>query len=449
MDITRRKFLTSAVAAGSVLRGASATSKVQIGVNARRKRGVIPADFLGLGYEISSVSIPGSLSAKNTAYVELVRKLGRGVVRVGGITADYASFAPQGQAVSTPKGSVVTLANLQDLGSFLHATGWQLIWALNLGTGQIADAVAEAQAVAGAVGHQLLAFEIGNEPDLFNRGSSAHRPSSYQYEDWLAEYRRYKQAIRAKLPDAAFAGPDAASATDWVTRFAADEGKDLKLLTHHYYRECAGPNSTLAKLLQPDPKLGPLLNQLSAATEQSQAPYRICETNSFCGGGKQGVSDTFGGALWALDFLWKLAEAGCAGVNMETGVNQLDFVSWYSPVAGNSARPEYYGMLAFAESVGGEPVEVTTLAGDANVTAYAVVRGQNLVLTIINKDVEHPVEVDVAVQGRFASGKIMRLAAPSVESKEGVTFSYTGERVARQDSSISIHMAAGSAIVIT
>ena len=443
--MTRRMFFTTAVAWA----GAATGSQVQITINTRRKRGVIPRNFLGLGYEISSVSIPGLLSEKNTPYVDLVRKLGHGVVRVGGITADYASFAPQGQAVSTPKSSIVNLANLRELSSFLRATGWQLIWALNLGTRGVAEAVVEAEAVTANIGDKLLAFEIGNEPDLFNRGSSSHRPSTYEYGDWLKEYRHYKKAIREKLPNAVFAGPDAASATDWVTRLAADEGSDLKLLTHHYYRECAGPNSTLDKLLRPDPKLAPLLNQLAAATAQSGVPYRICETNSFCGGGKQGVSDTFGSALWVLDFLWRLADAGCAGVNVETGLNQLDFVSWYSPIAENAAKPEYFGMLAFAQSVGGERVEVTTQAGDVNVSAYAVVHGQITSLTIVNKDVDRPVDVTVTMDRKFSQGKVMRLVAPSIESKQGVTLGDADERLAMKGNTARVHLEQGSAVVIT
>ncbi len=71
---------------------------------------------------------------------------------------------------------------------------------------------------------KLLAFEIGNEPDLFGRGTR-HRPKTYNYEVFLQEFRRYKSAIRARLPNAPFAGPDVAGATDWVTRFAADEGR--------------------------------------------------------------------------------------------------------------------------------------------------------------------------------------------------------------------------------
>ena len=67
------------------------------------------------------------------------------------------------------------------------------------------------------------------------------------------------------------------------------------------------------------------------------------------------MSDTMVGALWTLDYMLLLAQNGCAGVNIETGVNQLGFISPYSPIQDdlhglNSAGVPYYGMLAFAEA---------------------------------------------------------------------------------------------------
>jgi hypothetical protein len=243
----------------------------------------------------------------------------------------------------------------------------------------------------------------------------------------LNEYRRYKAAIRAKLPNAPFAGPDAASATDWVTQFARDEENDLKLLTHHYYRECANPASTLDKLLHPDPKLAPELEKLRAASAASHVPYRICETNSFCGGGKSGVSDTFGAALWVLDFMFTLACADCAGVNMETGMNQLGFISSYSPIGDDehgtySAKPEYYGMLAFAQGSHGQRVVVDCDAAGVNLTAYAVLSDQKrLSVTIINKDVSRDADVSIATNEHLARANALRLTGPSLQSKDGVT----------------------------
>jgi hypothetical protein len=250
-------------------------------------------------------------------------------------------------------------------------------------------AVAEARAVLAVAERHLLAFEIGNEPDLFSR--EKHRQRDYGYDDWLADYRRFKTALRGQFPGIPLAGPDAAGKTDWVTRFAADEGRDAVLLTHHYYREGQNPGSTIEKLLSADPKLQPELDRLRAASQSCGLPYRICEVNSFSGGGRPGVSDTLAGALWALDYMFTLASNGCSGVNIETGVNQLGFISSYSPIgddeAGHySAKPEYYGLLAFSLAGSGEllNVEVATTA-DA-IKAYAVRQGKDtLVLTLINK----------------------------------------------------------------
>jgi hypothetical protein len=240
-------------------------------------------------------------------------------------------------AVSSPFKSVVNDVVLEQLGGFLRATGWQLIWALNLGSGSVEDAIVEARAIQEMAGEHLLAFEIGNEPDIFP--GEKHRPRGYGYDDWLAEYRRYKAALRAQFPHIPFAGPDAADKTDWVTRFAADEGKDCVLLTHHYYREGQNPESTIQKLLGIDPKLQHQLDQLSAASQSAGVPYRICEVNSFSGGGRPGVSNTMAAALWALDYLFTLASNGCSGVNMETGVNQHNFISFLLPYWGRRKGP--------------------------------------------------------------------------------------------------------------
>ena len=428
--------------------------------------GPIAGDFLGLGYEISSVSIPGLLSARNRSYVQLVRNLSReGAIRVGGNTSDYASYTPDQQAVWATKGTVVNDAMLQQLGSFLEATNWKLIWGLNLGSGDEGQAAAEAKAVADAARGHLLAFEIGNEPDLFGRGGG-HRVKPYGYDNYLKEFRRYKAAVRAEVPHAPFAGPDAASETDWVLRFANDEGGDIKLLTHHYYRQCAGPTSTLDKLLGRDPKLAPELEKLQRASSIAHVPYRICEVNSFCGGGKQGVSDTFGAALWVLDYLFTLASAGCGGVNIETGVNQLGFVSWYSPIRRNeagafAAAPEYYGMLAFAEASRGTLVHVNCDAADANISAYAVVAAdRSLFVTIVNKEAALDASVNLVLPRNVGNGRVFRLTAPSLEATAGVSFGgsavsadgkwkpTSSESVKARNGRATIAVPAGSAAVV-
>jgi hypothetical protein len=375
---------------------------------------------MGLGYEISSVSERGLLTASNRAYVQFVRTLApAGVIRIGGNTSDYASWSPNGPAVSSPKATVVDRRGLVDLGTFLRATGWRLVWGFNLGRGSIDQAVDEAAAVAASVGDSLLAFEIGNEPDLF---PGVHRPASYSYADYYAEYRRFKQAIRDKLPNASFAGPDVIIHADWLEQFAGTEAADIKLLTHHYYAEGPpdNPTSTIENLLKPNAILPGLLGRLEAASNSAHVPYRICETNSCFGGGKPGVSDTMAAALWGLDFLFTLAQFSAGGVNMETGVNHLGFLSYYTPMSADGVRPLYYGMLAFALASRGDRIQLTLENAGLNITAYAVRSNSgDLWLTLVNKEAARDARVRAACPG-IATGSAFRLTAPSLSSKDGV-----------------------------
>src|SRR5580692_1456384 len=430
----------------------AAPKAIRVAVDMRKKQGRIADDFTGLGYEISSVATPGLLSAKNHVHVQLVRGLGAGgVIRVGGITSDSASFAADSPVSPAAKATVVNTESLRDLAGFLDATGWRLIWGLNLGSGDAQSAADEAVAVAAAVKDKLVAFEIGNEPDGFAGDTfSAHRPKTYGYDDFLKEYRAYKAAVRSKLPGAPFAGPDASYRTDWVTRFAADEGGDLKLLTRHYYRSGAnnpyldkligsGPNISAEQrasyedrrkndktemLLRSDPNVRGFLQEISAA---SHAPLRVCEANSFYGGGQPGVSDAFVSALWVLDFMWVLASGGAAGVNMQTGVNHLDFVSYYSAIRNAtdgtaSIGPEYYGMLAFAQASKGNRIALDYDTGGVNLTAYAVLGDHgDLMLTLINKDRNTDVDVTIAADRIFQNASALRLKGLALDSAASVT----------------------------
>src|SRR4051812_31122658 len=402
---SRRFLLASAAAIPFLGTTARAAGAVTISVDASRTLGAIAPDYMGLGYEISSVAIPGLLSAKNAPYVQLVKALGpQGVIRIGGNTSDFSTYTANGVPVSAPKSTVITDANLTELRGFLDAlstneSAWRLIWGLNLGADRLENAVAEARAVARIFGDRLIALEVGNEPDLFGR--AGHRPAGYNYDAWLKDYRRYKAAVRAVLPGARFAGPDLAASPDWMARFAHDEGGDIALLTaHHYVTGQDKPDATQGTLLAEDKKYQSALATYRQASDAAGKPWRMCETNSFYGGGKDGVSNSFAAALWALDYLLVLASYGCAGVNMETGVNHLGKISYYTPISDDlnghyGAAPEYYGLLAFAQMPKGELLGVECRTGGINLTAYAVRKGRELCVVVINKDLEQGANVEI------------------------------------------------------
>jgi hypothetical protein len=387
----------------------------------------IPPDFIGLGYETSSVATPGLLSPDNHNYVELVRGLGRhGVVRVGGIVADYSSYSAEGPAAHDRQNTVITQACLEQFGAFLKATGWKTIWSVNFAQGTVQQALKEARAVSEVLGSQLLALEIGNEVENYGKGN-AFRAQPYSYEDYRREFDEWHSALAAAIPEVSFAGPDTAQSLEWVERMAKDANGALALLTTHYYRN-GQRRGTAEQLLSSDPRLREVLQRMRAASQSSGIPWRLCEMNSFSGGGLPGVSDTFIGALWTLNILLLLAAKGCAGVNVETGVNQLGFVSSYSPIqddgrGANSAGVPYYGMLAFKAAFSGcnqiLPLEPSNL--DERISAYALgAAGKPRSLVVVNMST---VDAVFSVESfGFKHASVLRLTAPSPDSKSGVKF---------------------------
>jgi hypothetical protein len=389
----------------------------------------LPANFTGLGYEMSSVAPLGLLSASNRRYVELVKGLGpKGVLRVGGIVANYTRYDATGTIQAERQNTVITRASLEQFAGFLKAIGWTAIWSVNLAQGKLEDAVEEARAVASILGPHLLALELGNEVENYNRGHDSFRKPSYDYEAYRAEYNQWRSAIIAAVPGLHFAAPDTASSVEWVERMAKDAKGDVQLLTTHYYRNNQARGDA-QQLLSPDPRLIDVLTRLRTASQQSGIPWRMCETNSFSGGGRPGVSDTFIGALWTLDYMLLLAKSGCSGVNIETGVNQLGFVSSYSPIQDdgkgvNSAGIPYYGMLAFSvASAGRQQVLLSEFdAGGLRLTGYVLgTSGKPRSIVIVNRDRSQDANVSF-VEMKMGVVSALRLTAPTPESKDGITF---------------------------
>jgi hypothetical protein len=384
----------------------------------------ISPNFMGFGFETSAVAQSNYFSATNFAMIQLYRNLSpHGLMRIGGIISDHTKYVADGTPVArTLNGvTVINQKNLADLADFARATGWKVMWGLNLGTGSEAEAVQEAMAVGAALGTNLQSFEIGNEVEALRRFSR-------NYEAYHAAYVNYKSTIRAALPDAPFSGPDVIGNWVWIANFAATEGRDMKLLTQHYYRGGAkDPETSLAKLLRPDDEWRDRLEKLRQVSHDDGLSFRINEVNSFSGGGKQGVSDTFGSALWCLDYMFLLASYGCDGVNMETDINQLGFISHYSPIVHEPSgrchvRPEYYGMLAFAMAGHGEMVKTALEKSDANLSAYATRdNGGHLWITVVNKDFARDAALEVELPRTYSSAKVFRLLAQSIESKDRVT----------------------------
>jgi hypothetical protein len=429
--MNRRKFIHLAAMGAAVralpAQSASHADSVSITVQNAPTRIAVPPDFIGLGYEMSSVARLGLLSVSNSAYLQLVRQLGpRGTMRFGGIVGDHTRYEPQGSPKMEPDDTVLTRAAVDQVAAFLRATRWQAIWSVNFGTGTLENAIAELRNVSALLGDRLLAVEIGNEVEAYSRGRQPHRPDGYTYEQYRAEYARWHEAISGAVPHLSFAAPDTAGNIEWVERLSADNSGTAQILTTHYYR-AGQQNANPEQLRVVDDRLRDKVQHLSAASAKSGLPWRICETNSYSGGGRPGVSDTLLGALWTLDYMLFLAANGCAGVNIETGVNQLGFVSSYSPIQDdehgrNWAGAPYYGMLAVRAALTESRNVLAVLLENAAPTLTAYAFGETAArlaaVVVINRSDSEDVRVDFG-----ATGKHLANAAWFSGSGKDVTFS--------------------------
>ena len=467
---SRRQFLSftatavAAVATAPGLFGEQSALPVGIGRPAAQP---VPTNYAGLSYEKAQLTDPAFFSGSDHNLVAIFRALNhQGVLRIGGNSSDYCWWkARPTQAPPPPPRYAHSRSNwmphsfsairpeaIDHLSGFLRNCGWTTIYGLNLGTATPEAAAEEAAYAAHALGSRLLYFQIGNEPDYYGQPNNRLRAPDWDFDRYLAEWLGFARAILKRVPDAQFGGPDAGSSAGWVVRFAEEAPKHLPghiaACTSHYYAE-GPPNSpsvTVARLLQPDPRVRRDMTRIMAAARAAHLPYRMTEGNSCYRGGKPGMSNAFCSALWSADYMLELASFGCEGVNLHGGsagairhalgghlpglgvspraAAEAALGSFYTPIAGDletgfTARPVFYGMKLAMVLAGGNMRPVHLPVSGARATAYAadfLDKGTRLV--VINKDAKRPLSLALPARGRAT---LWRLEAPSLTAVSGVT----------------------------
>ena len=174
----------------------------------------------------------GHFQPGNTVMVNLMRGLGGGTLRFGGNYVESTFWEPDGTKFFSKERSVLGTRELEDVYAFSRASGWPVIHGLNLGA-NVPEMMADEAAAAQRIGKEnLLAFEIGNEPEHFDK---SWRKGGYQYPDFKAEVRTYLAAMRARLPRVPLAGPATTSNFAWFTGFIGDFREDAVMTTRHNY----------------------------------------------------------------------------------------------------------------------------------------------------------------------------------------------------------------------
>jgi hypothetical protein len=433
---------------------------IVVSVDASRPGAVIAPGFLGLSLETPALGVP-AITSTAPALVALMRQLGPGLLRISGVSADRTQWLGVGEAPAPWRIATVSVTDLANLAALMRASGWRLLLGLNLGHQLPGALVEEARAAGAALGSSLAGLELGNEPDLYTRPSSAPfrallgriplRPPGWGEGEYEAEISSLRAALAAAGVTAPLYGPDTA-APAWLEGYARQQRAGLAALAEHAYplNRChkgrllkRGPS--IHSLLSPriarrEARLVAALMRVAAA---SGLPLRIDEANSVACAGQPHTSDTFAAALWAVDFALIAAQRGVAGVNFHGGLGSCaaggTIISpWYSPLCTLPdgqlhARPEYYALLLLSSLEGATFVQAS-YATPHHLAVFAL-RAPDGSLRVVIDDMEAPgterarngaprpvpLRIALRVDQGLGRGSVVRLTAPSAAASDRTT----------------------------
>jgi hypothetical protein len=401
----RRKFaqLSAGMVAGALIDStpARALSGVTVTVQPKEELGLLPSFGLGFSGEKHLIRVGRFYTPANKDFTALCNRLGPQVLRIGGTHVDHTKWDPKGRG-----GVDMTLspADVKSFADYVHSIGWKVVYGVNMATTPAKETADEARYAADYLGDALVAFEIGNEPDLYVMHHD--RASGYNYGTFLGEWKKYFSAIREAVPNARFSGPGAFGRwREYGIPFANDEAANIVLLTQHYYRMGGDkPGATMEALLSGMQDLFAEMQGMVSAASKNKIMYgfRMIETNTFVGGGLPDVSDRMVAALWTVAYALRAAEMGVNGLNFQIGPMH----SSNSPLAMGAdhpfvpeVRPEYYGMAFVADMGHGRMLRTSISGAPERVTAYCMQTAQgerNIVLNNLTDKLVQGIRIDTA-----------------------------------------------------
>jgi hypothetical protein len=424
----------------------------------------VPKRFLGLSFEAAAL---GQIAAyaHSGNLVSLLRSLGPGMLRFGGITADedvaWIDAATPRPAWAT---STIDQAQLNAIGVLARRSGWQVLLTVGLAHYEPLAAAREVAAAHAALGPYLAAVEIGNEPDSY--GAHGFRQLPWIAQGYEEEVSGYREAIEALTPGVPIAGPDVSGSgvfPEWGEEEALAQ-KPALLTGHHYPLGCAQtPAPTIEQLLSPEIRN---LEARSLATYMKVAqangiPLRIDETNTVSCGGVAGISNTFASALWAASYITQAMAAGAAGINLEGSPSSC---SGYTPLCALDPpalahgalhpQPEWYALLLTSSLVGDRPLPTTFAAqedsaeGSPNLVAQAFLAPDRTIKVALVDDEppgSAPLQLSLNLGGPMGAASVVRLTAAAQNATAGVLL---GSRAVAPNGSWSDAVAAARATTV-
>jgi hypothetical protein len=406
----------------------------------------MPAGFVGLSLEYRALLsyLGTNPSALNPVFERLLGNLAPGqdpILRIGGDSTDWTWYpVPK---MKRPPGITydITPAWLSVARALAQTTNARYILGINLEANSAVIENAESHALLSGIGRRhVAALELGNEPELYSRLGWYRlgnifipgRPADFDFQGFTDEFSKFRTAI-SPVPTA---GPSTGSYW-WLThlsQFLADE-PSLGLVTVHSYwlDKCLTSPTlpgypTVANLLNPHPpsRLVRDLPDFSALAHAHGIPIRIDEMNSVTCGGKNGVSDVFASALWAVNALFEAMSDGVDGVNIHTFPGTANQLFGFTAVHGQwvaTVRPEYYGLLMFAQAAppGSKLLQMSQAhTGQTRVWATLASNG-TIRVVLINDSLTQSSSVVVEPPAPGGTAQLERMLAPSAGAMSGIT----------------------------
>ena len=279
----------------------------------------VPRNFLGLSFEVGSLARIASYAGEGDL-VTLLRSLGVGVLRFGGVTADE-QIGGADRATPRPAWALRRAGSgrPRQLGSLAADSGWHVLLTLGLGHLRTRGGGARGGGGEGGAGGIARGDRGRQRAELLRRARLCAPPRghSLQYDEQVAVLSRRDRSVRAGHP----ARRPGHVGLERIRKLGVGRG-DLPAAraadrdTTTRSAATNAPRRSIARLLSPQIRQ---LEEVSLrrytlrSRSESEVPFRLDETNTVSCGGVPGISNTFASALWAVSYLTQAMDHGRRG----------------------------------------------------------------------------------------------------------------------------------------
>ncbi|KAF8949995.1 glycoside hydrolase family 79 protein [Flammula alnicola] len=431
--------------------------------------------FWGFSIEMSVIS---QVLGKNSSLLQvpflnlmanLQERSGGVIIRLGGNTQEFAALVdsiPNGHTFAkTDSGSTQTTktpAVLYTLDMFYMASNissmlnvkWFFGIPFNDSTNWRLAIAENAQSI---LGDNLLALQAGNEPDFYQQFGRRVTYSPQQYYDEIGQLITVMDANPLITNKNMLLAPSVATGP-WTPEQVWDTGfmntyKDRMYaftVEHYPNNNCAAqfaadgpiqdPQAVFPSYLSHTAVVGlvqPYINSANLALAAGK-PFMMFETNTASCGGFKGISDSYGAALWAMDYGLQMAWANFTHGMLHVGGQNVFYNPFTAPPTNQSTFHEwsagsiYYAAIVLAEALGktntSQVVDLWGNAGNVYTPSYAIYESGALSkLALFNYVDDNTTLSDLLVTVNVPTGvpgtvKVKYLSADSVASRQNISW---------------------------